>query len=433
MRYYGDKVELSLGRLSLIFLAGLLLSGFFSMLEAAIISQDRHRLNHLADKGVGAAVVMRGLLANIDELLAAILLCNNLANVVCATTAAVFVAKLTGGGDNAVFVSTLAVTFLILVFGEITPKVMGVRHAPRIALACARMVRALLVVLRPVIFVANFFAGGLLWLFGANRGGGAGGAMNIAELRSAVRAAGAGGGEHYRMLDTLLAFSEMPLEKIMTPRRDIRGVDLDSGDDAINRAVAAFPHSKLPLYRGGIDRVAGTADTVEALRAMKDAPMTAAKLRAMMRPPHFVPAADTVLRQMEKLRRAEINAAFVVDGAGRVVGMVTLTNFASAIIGTSAMPANIAPDARGGFSVPAAISLLQLSQLLPDADWPETSATNLNGLILEYLDALPESPLCLRLGGLCIEITEVGDRAISRARVFADAAPDRSRYNSPEL
>lgn len=390
------------------------------MLEAAIISQDRHRLNHLAGRGVPSAVIMRKLLANIDELLAAILLCNNLANVVCATTAAVFVAKLSGGGDNAVFVSTLAVTFLLLVFGEITPKVIGVRHSPAIALACARAVRIMVLVLHPVIVIANFFAGGLLRLFGVGRGIDGGGVMNIAELRSAVRAANAaGGGEHYRMLDNLMAFGEMPLEKIMTPRRDILGIDLESGDEEINRAVATFAHSKIPLYVGGIDRVAGIADTAEALRAMKDAPLTAAKLRAMMRPPPFFPAADTVLRQMEKLRRADVRAAFVVDGAGRVVGMVTLTNFALAILGTSAMPPDVKAIGRGVFVVPAEISLLQLSQLLPGANWANTSATTLNGLILEYLDALPASPLCLKCGDLHIEILELGDKAVLRARVFA--------------
>lgn len=392
------------------------------MLEAAIISQDRHRLNHLAGRGVPSAVVMRKLLANIDHLLAAILFCNNLANVVCATTAAVFVAKLTGGDDNAVFISSLAVTFMLLVFSEITPKVIGVRHAPVIALACARMVRVLLFVLRPVIVVANFFAGGLLRLFGVGKDGGVGAAMNIAELRSVVRAAsaaGSGGGGHYRMIDNLLAFGEMPIEKIMTPRRDIRGINLDADDNAINKAVGDFWHSKMPLYAGDLDNVAGVAETAEALRAMKDAPLTAAKLRAMMRPPNFFPAADTVLRQMEKMRRARMHAAFVVDGAGRVVGMVTLTNFASAILGTPGMPPNVWADGRGGYVVPADISLLQLSQLLPGAGWADTSAATLNGLILEHTDDLPTAPMCIKCGDLHIEIMEIGDKAVLRARVFA--------------
>ena len=162
-------MELSLPQLLLIFVAGLLVSGFFSMLEAALISQDRHKLRHLADEGNTAATVMLELLANIDRLLAAILLCNNLANVVCATTAAIIVARLSGGWGGAIFVSTLAVTFLILIFGEISPKVIGVRHAQGISLACAKPVRLLLVLLRPIIAVANFFAGGLLRLAGQDK------------------------------------------------------------------------------------------------------------------------------------------------------------------------------------------------------------------------------------------------------------------------
>ena len=120
--------------MSLVFLAGLLMSALFSMVEAAVISQDRHRLAHLAEQGGRRAQLMQKMTARMDRLLSAILLFNNIANVLCATAAAVMVTRLSGGGEGAAFAASLGVAFLILVVAEISPKIIGVRHAQRLSL-----------------------------------------------------------------------------------------------------------------------------------------------------------------------------------------------------------------------------------------------------------------------------------------------------------
>ena len=127
-------MTLSIPQLLLIFGAGLFCSAVSSMAEAAIISQDRHRLLHLAEEGDRAARLMKGLLDNMDRLLAAILLFNNIANVTCATAATVIVTRLSGGGEGAAFAASLGVAFLILVLSEITPKIIGVRYSSKISL-----------------------------------------------------------------------------------------------------------------------------------------------------------------------------------------------------------------------------------------------------------------------------------------------------------
>ena len=268
---------------------------------------------------------MLELLANIDRLLAAILLCNNLANVVCATTAAIIVARLSGGWGGAIFVSTLAVTFLILIFGEISPKVIGVRHAQGISLACAKPVRLLLVLLRPIIAVANFFAGGLLRLAGQDKISDEKTKMNLRELRSIVRASALGAkaaedsesGAHYRMMQKLLEFNETPLEKIMTPRRDIIGLNLADGEENIAAQIISAPFSKLPVFDGNIDGTVGFIDTRQAVTAERlDGGISAEKLRAMMTSPYFVPAGGAILRQMQNMRNSGQRIALAVDGTG---------------------------------------------------------------------------------------------------------------------
>ncbi|WOV91251.1 MAG: CNNM domain-containing protein [Candidatus Zeuxoniibacter abyssi] len=419
-------MELSLPQLLLIFVAGLLVSGFFSMLEAALISQDRHKLRHLADEGNTAATVMLELLANIDRLLAAILLCNNLANVVCATTAAIIVARLSGGWGGAIFVSTLAVTFLILIFGEISPKVIGVRHAQGISLACAKPVRLLLVLLRPIIAVANFFAGGLLRLAGQDKISDEKTKMNLRELRSIVRASALGAkaaedsesGAHYRMMQKLLEFNETPLEKIMTPRRDIIGLNLADGEENIAAQIISAPFSKLPVFDGNIDGTVGFIDTRQAVTAERlDGGISAEKLRAMMTSPYFVPAGGAILRQMQNMRNSGQRIALAVNGTGRVVGMVTVSSFAFAVIGAPELPSGIKTDS-GAFLVSADISLMQLGELFPHTALPTTSATTLNGLVQEHLGNIPDSALCLEIGEWRVEVTEVSKKAVIKARVF---------------
>ncbi len=422
---------LSITQLVLIFIAGLLLSGVFSMIEAAVISQDRHRLAHLAAMGGKRAKLMQAMLNNIDRLLAAILLFNNIANVLCATAAAVVVTRISGGDEGAAFAASLGVAFLILVVSEISPKIIGVRYAQMISLTVAAPLRVLLTVFYPIIRVANFLAGGVLALIGIRRTAVLRVAMNTAELRSAVRESNRlaqesndpEGGRHYRMVEQLLRLADMPVEQIMTPRPQINGINLQD-ETTIKQQIMDASHGKMPVFVGNIDTAEGFIETVAAIKAIANQDdVTAAMVRKLIKPPLFIPAAGNALQQMQHMRKQGNNIAFVVDGAGRISGMITLSNFSAAIIGGEELADNITHDG-GNFILPGDFLLIQLGDIHPHLAIPETSAASINGLILETLGSIPAQPVCVRIGDLKIEIMESSNTSVKKVRLIKPDPPE---------
>ena len=425
-----EVVGLSLQQLALIFAAGLAVSAAFSMLEAALLSQDRHRLRHLAGRGVSAAKKMLLLLSRSDRLLAAILLCNNLANVMCATAASVLVARLSGGDETAVFAATLVVTFVILVCSEIAPKVVGVRHAQRLSLFFAAPVLWLVRGLQPAVRFALFFASALLRIFGMRAESIAAGdaMMSSQELRSVVLASsGRISPTHRKMLLRMLAVNETRIEEIMTPRRDIHGVNLDANDSDIAAEFLRAEHSHLPVYSGNLDAAEGFARAADILKVVREKRVGAKQVRARMRKAAFVPAAGTLLQQLQKPDFAEAGRrALVVDGHGRVVGMVAGADFAATLT-DSAPPRRAAKpllirDPDGGYATEGAASLRDLAETA-GLTFPQTSARTLNGLVLEHLGDIPEAPACLQIGDARIILMEVRGDNIARARLEKIAPP----------
>ena len=419
----------------------MVVSGAFSMLEAALLSQDRHRLRHLARRGRPAARRVLSLLSRSDRLLAAILLCNNLANVMCATAASVIVARLADGNETAVFAATLVVTFIILVCGEIAPKVVGVRHAQRLSLFFAAPVYWLVRLLWPVARVALFFASALLRIFGMRAESIAAGdaMMSSQELRSVVLASGERiPPSHRRMLLKILAVDEIKIEDIMAPRRSISGLNLADGEAAIAKQLRRARHSHLPVYSDRLENAEGFVNTAEALKIIGGrGRIGAAEIRAVMRKAEFIPAASTVLQQLQKAGFADRGRALVVDGYGRVVGLVTGADFAAAIV--ESVPIGRAPKAPltrgpGGEYVTEGSAALRDLAERTGLTFPPTSARTLNGLILEHLGDIPEAPACLQIGDARMELMKVEPDNILRVRLEkVDLPPEESPADEEEM
>ena len=405
-----------------IFLIGLFFSGFFSMLEAAVISQDRHRLRYLTESDNKNARIMHQLLfEDTERVLAAILLCNNLANVTCATAATALAASFTGHTEITLLFVTLVVTLIILVFSEITPKVVGVRHASTIAIFCARPLRLLLRLLSPFVAVANCLSSALLVLVGIHKRPKLQTVMNIGELRAAVRAASRTATDslpYYQMVEKTLSFRGIAVEKIMTPRRDMVGINLKDSPTAIADAINAASFAKLALYEDSLDDIKGTVDTIQALKLINRHELSANTLLAVAHAPLYVPAAANAMQQMQRMREADQRIAYVSDGTGSIIGMLTFTNFAAAIIGENKLPED-AKHQDGVWEVPASLPLLQLEQLVPSpSPLPDNiSAITLNGLVLEHLGDVPKTPVCATIHGWRIEITDWDDKSVLRLRI----------------
>ena len=429
---------LTLFHLALIFFAGLLFSAVFSMIEAAVISQDRHRLAHLAESGVRSAKLMQSMLAQTDRLLAAILLFNNIANVMCATAATVIVTRLFSGDESIAFLTSLVVAFLILVLSEISPKITGVRYSKTISLFCAMPLRVLLIIFHPIISVANFLAKGVLAIAGIrNQLPGLREAMSVSEIKSAVRhssrSAQADGdsssGRHYYMIEQSLRLANMPVEKIMTPRQNIEGLNLQDTPYNIHQQLMKSERYKIPIFDGNIDNTQGFINTLDAIKiAIRYNGISKQQLQDIKTPPVFIPAAANALGQMDYIRKNGQRIAMVVDGAGRVSGLVTFSNFAAAIIGDETPPDNITRDHNGNFIIRGDFPLIQIGDIHPHIAIPEkTSASTISGLIIETFRNVPEEGDKVNVGDLTFEIIKSSDISVQLVRLKLAATSDDAR------
>lgn len=409
------------------FLAGLFFSSFFSMLEAAIISQDRHRLLHMAEEGDPRAIIMRRLLTRIDRLLSTLLLCNNLANVSCAAAATALAADLLAQHETGLVIVTLIVTFLLLVFSEITPKVIGVRHALVIALGTARLLQILQKTLTPFTAVANFCANTLLALLGHKKDGTWQTVMSLKELRSAVRSAiqtADSGTEHFRMVEKTLRLGELTIDKIMTPRHEITAINLKDSPKKIAAALKNTSHTKLPVFDGDLESPYGIIDTLSAVKLAHRGPPTSAAIKKACEKIDFAPATLTALQQLKNMQHHKQRVSLVVDGGGRVAGILTFTDFAQAIIGDESPP-HIPRGPLGEWLLRGDTPLLQMEQLQPGAAIPsDTNASTVNGMLLDYLGDVPPRPACVRINDWYIEIRKMDDKAIQEIALLP-SPPDK--------
>ncbi len=236
----------------------LILSGFFSISETSMMALNRYRLKHLAQSGHRGARLTTQLLARTDKLLGVILLGNNLVNAACATLVTVITVRLVGEGELALSIGTLAVTFAILVFSEITPKVMGAAYPERIALPLSFVLTPLLKLFYPVIWFVNLFVQALLWILRLKPASATTSSLSLEELRTMVLEAGHYiPQKHQSILINLFELENITVDDVMTPRNQIEAIDIDAPAEEIRRQLSTSHHTRIPVYQGQLDNIIG--------------------------------------------------------------------------------------------------------------------------------------------------------------------------------
>ena len=262
--------EIPLGTLALALIVLLIVSGFFSLAETAMMAANRYRLKHQAQRGARGARLVLSLLAQTDKLLGVILLGNNLLNAACATLASLITVRLFGQGEWPLAVGTVVVTFLILVFSEITPKVVGAAHADRLAPLVSFFLAPLLRALRPIVWFVNLFVQGLLRLFRFRAAPQPSTTLSQEELRSLVlEGAQYFRGKHKTMLANLLDIEAVSVDDVMTPRSQIHALDLAEKPSLIRQQLATSYHTRLPVCEGSLDNIIGILAVKSMLHAMQ--------------------------------------------------------------------------------------------------------------------------------------------------------------------
>src|SRR6266496_3846791 len=396
------------GALALLLVA----SGFFSIAETAMMAANRHRLRHRAHRGQRGARQALALLAQTDKLLGVILLGNTLVAAAAATMTAVITKRLFGEGQLALALGTVAISFALLVFSEITPKVIGAAHADRLAPIVSYILAPVLKIATPIVWFVNLFVQALLKVLAIRTAEPGHAPLTQEELRSLVLEGQYFRGKHRAMLANLLDLDAISVDDVMTPRSQIEAIDLNAKPTLLTQQLANSYHTRLPAYGDELD---------------------SAQLRTILRPPYFIPAGTPLLAQLQQFQAARQRLGLVVDEYGELLGLVSLEDILEEIVGefTTQAPGGAEifqrePD--GSVVVDGMASLRLLNRKLGTA-FPLDGPKTLNGLIVEHLGEIPEAGANFRLSGQAIEILQVQDRAVKVVKLL----PPVGRSAAPAL
>ncbi len=410
----------------------LLISAFFSLAETSMMALNRYRLKAQVRLGSRGAKLAAELLARTDRLLGVILLGNNLVNAAAAVLVSVITVRLFGENQIALAIGTLVVTFLILVFSEITPKVIGAAYAEKIALPAAFVLKPLLKVLYPVVWFVNLFVQALLWLFRLKPADVAEAKLSPEELRTLVLEAGNYiPKKHQSILLNLFDLESITVDDVMTPRNQIEALDIDAPPEALRQQIATAYHRRLPVYQGQPDNIIGIIPVRRLLNVGGSEGITAGHLRQIMREPYFIPSGTPLFTQLQQYQEHQDRLCFVVDEYGELMGLLTLEDIVEELIGEFAthsplQPARFHRQDDGTYLVEGGSLLRELNRKL-GCRFPLDGPKTLNGLIIEHLQDIPEPGTSLRIAGQMMDIVQTQDRVVKAVRLAAPADPTPSR------
>ena len=384
---------------------------------------NRYRLRHLAKTGHRGARLTAQLLSRTDRLLGVVLLGNNLVNAAAAALVTVITFRLFGESELALTLGTLAVTFAILIFSEITPKVMGATYPERIAFPAAYVLSPLLKLVYPIVWFINLFVRGLLWLLRLKPQNSQTHTLSMEELRTLVlEGANFLPQKHQNILLNLFDLESITVEDAMTPRNQIEAVDIESTPDEIRRQIATSNHTRLPVYRGRLDDIVGIVHVRKVLNLSEGEQISAETLKDIMRESYFIPLDTPLLTQLQNFQEQKDRMALVVDEYGELKGLLTLEDILEEIIGefTTHSPMQTARFRRmedGSIIVEGGSMLRELNRKL-GYRFPLDGPKTLNGLILEHLQDIPEPGTSLKLAGYPLEVLQTQDRVVRSVRLL---------------
>ncbi len=407
--------------LFLVVCACLLVSAFFAGSETALMSLNRYRLRHLARAGHRGALLAEQLLKRPDRLIGLMRLGDTLANV--AATSLTTLIALRIGGDEAVAVAGGLLILALLVFSEITPKTLAALYPERFGLPAAFVYVPLLKLLWPLVWAVSGVTKLLLHLVGIKSDEAPLHSMSSEELRSVVTEAGALiPKRHQKMLLSILDLEKITVEDIMVPRNEINGIDIEQDWDDIVMQLNSSQHTRLPVYEGSIDNMLGFVHARHVLHLMAQPEAGKDSLREVLRDAYFVPEGTSLQRQLLNFQTAQRRIGLVVDEYGDIQGLVTLEDILEEIVGEfttdpAAQHKDVYKESETSLLINGSASVRGLNRVM-GLKLPTEGPKTLNGLILEYLETIPQAGTAFKLAGHSFEIVQTSDNAVKTVRMF---------------
>ena len=372
---------------------------------------NRYRLQHLVKQKHAGAIKAQRLLKHPDRLLGLILLGNNFVNILASSLTTVIALRL--AGDTGIAIGAGLLTLIILIFAEVAPKTLAAIKPELLAFPSAWIYIPLLKICYPIVWVVNLIANLLLRIFGINVQKDKDDTLNIDELKSIVKDAGNLMPARYKnMLLGIIDLESATVEDIMTPRNEIVGIDLEEPIEEIVAKIKNSQYTRLPVYKKSIDRIIGFLHLRNLLTNNLQDPFSKHNITNNISKPVFIPESTPLHKQMQNFKLEKQRIGVVVDEYGDVQGLVTLDDLLQGIVGEIITEdADVKPQKDGGYLVDGSVTLRELNRI---TQWslPTEGPKTLNGLIIEFMEIIPEPGTSVMLHGYALEILKCDGNTI---------------------
>lgn len=377
----------------------LCLSGFFSGSETALTAASRVRLHNLENDGDKKAALVNRIRQKKDHMIGALLLGNNLVNILASALATSVMIKVFG--EAGVFYATMVMTFLVLIFAEVLPKTYALHHADTMSMRIAPIMRVFIILFAPITEAVTWIIRRVLMVFGVDISMVAAGS-HLELLRGAIEmhrgeARDRDTDEQRAMLRSILDLGEVEVEDIMIHRKGVMMIDANLPPQDIVDAVLDSPYTRLPVWQGQQDNIIGVIHAKWLLRELKESDGKAdqIKLDKICMAPWFIPESTNLSDQLQAFRRRKEHFSIVVDEYGAFMGIVTLEDILEEIVGEIDDEHDVTvPGVRkmpgGVFLVDGSVTIRDLNR---EYEWglPDEEYSTLAGLILYEAQMVPES------------------------------------------
>ena len=385
-----------------------------------MMSLNRYRLKHLVKKKHPGARRASKLLERPDRLIGVILIGNNFVNILASAIATIVAVRL--WGDAGVVIATAGLTLVILIFAEVSPKTLAALHPEKIAFPAAYILRPLLTLIYPLVWAVNGITNGFLRLLGININDDNNHNLSTEELRTLVNEAGALlPHRNQSMLLGVLELSEVTVNDIMVPRNEVIGIDLDEEIDQIIQQLSITPHTRLPVYRGELNKVVGILHMRNLAQVFHQGTISKAAILQVITEPYFIPESTPLQTQLLHFQKQGRRMGLVVDEYGDIEGIVTLEDILEEIVGELSNDnkednQDIHPQEDGSYFVDGSAYIRDVNKAL-EWDLPTDGPKTINGLVTETLESIPDANVCMRLGRYQLETLQISDNLIKTIRV----------------
>ena len=401
----------------------LILSAFFAISETSLMSVNRYRLKHMSKEGnVGAKLALK-LLNETDKLLSVILLCNNFANAAAAALVTLIVVEFFGTQESIIFIGTLVTTFMIVIFSEISPKVIGAAHPEKLAPFCSYILYPLLRIFYPIVLFLNFFVLGFLKIVNIKTNFNQNDLINMDELKSIISESGTFIPQKNKSIFlNLIDLNKVTIDEVMMPHTSVEAVHIKQSIDEILEKVINSNYRQMVVK--DTDEILGVIDSKKILNLFikeERDEITHKKLMDLLEPPYFIPSGTTIYKQIQYFQDNQEKKGFIVNEHGDFLGLVSLEDLLEEIIGefNTDIPSKLSKiiTEDDGWIIDGGISIRELNKKL-NLKLPTDGPITISGLIIEFLENIPDTNTSFKMHKTRFEIINIYEQTIKKVKIY---------------